>query len=386
MASTPSSVRFIHSSDWQLGMTRSFLRAEAAARFAQARIDAIATLGRLAVEHSARFIVVAGDVFESNQLSRQTLMRTLDALASVPVPVFLLPGNHDPLDGSSLFRAQPFDDVGDHIVVLRDRDPVPVPGLPGVEVVGAPWMTRHPGEDLCAALVRELSPTSGQVRVAVAHGQVDRLAPDATRQDIIELARCEAALDEGLFHYLALGDRHSVTPVGDSGRIWYSGSPVTTAFDEVAPNRALLVDLDGAGACHVEQLDVGNWHFMAEQRAINDADDVVAFDAWLTALPAKERTAVKVGFEGSVNLTTAAALDSVMDRQSTLFASLARRESTTDLAIVPDRLDRDSVTLSGYAQATWHTLLERANDRDATAQDALRLFYRLSRQESDPCG
>ena len=91
MTAPPDSVRFIHSSDWQLGMMRRFLDPEAAARFAQARIDAISTLGALANEHGARFIVVAGDVFESNQVSPQTLSRTMDALASLPVPVFLFP-------------------------------------------------------------------------------------------------------------------------------------------------------------------------------------------------------------------------------------------------------------------------------------------------------
>jgi DNA repair exonuclease SbcCD nuclease subunit len=101
-------IRFIHTSDWQLGMTRAFLSEEAGARFSQDRIDAIRTLGQLAAEHSADFIVVAGDVFESNQLSRQTVRRSLDALGQIAVPVYLLPGNHDPLDGSSIFLSAEF--------------------------------------------------------------------------------------------------------------------------------------------------------------------------------------------------------------------------------------------------------------------------------------
>ena len=68
-------MRFLHTSDWQLGMTRAFLTPEASARFSQARIDAIGALGRLAAEHDAKFIVVAGDVFESSQISRETLLR-----------------------------------------------------------------------------------------------------------------------------------------------------------------------------------------------------------------------------------------------------------------------------------------------------------------------
>jgi Icc protein len=82
--------------------TRAFLSQVAAARYSQARIDAIRALGQLAAQHHAQFMVVAGDVFESNQLSAQTLSRALDALNSVPVPVFLLPGNHD---HPSLLRA-----------------------------------------------------------------------------------------------------------------------------------------------------------------------------------------------------------------------------------------------------------------------------------------
>lgn len=41
-------IRFIHTSDWQLGMTRHFLSPDAQARFTAARIDAIKTIGSLA--------------------------------------------------------------------------------------------------------------------------------------------------------------------------------------------------------------------------------------------------------------------------------------------------------------------------------------------------
>jgi len=54
------SVRFIHTADWQLGMTRHFLSEEAQARFSQARIDAIRTVGRIARETGAVFVVVSG--------------------------------------------------------------------------------------------------------------------------------------------------------------------------------------------------------------------------------------------------------------------------------------------------------------------------------------
>jgi len=371
-------MRFLHTSDWQLGMTRAFLTSEASPRFSQARIDAIATLGRLAAEHEAKFIVVAGDVFESSQISRETLVRTLEALKRIPVPVFLLPGNHDPLDGASIFSTKEFRDAPDHVIVIRDQTPIPVPGAEGVEVVGSPWRTKHPNADLCAELAAALDPApAGVTRIAVCHGQTDNLSPDASQPAIIDLASAGVAIRENRFHYLALGDRHSVTPAGDTGRVWYSGAPVATDFVEEDPNQALLVDVE-AGRCEVTPLAVGDWHFVAEHFTVNDADDVERFRTWLDELPGKERTAVKVGFTGSVNLATAGALDEVMETRRELFASLRRRERTTDLAVVPDELDQDSVSLSGYAKATWDELLAESEAGDETAGDALRLLYRLS--------
>jgi DNA repair exonuclease SbcCD nuclease subunit len=363
-------------------MTRAFLTPEASARFSQARIDVIGQLGELAAEREARFIIVAGDVFESNQVSRETLVRTLDALNTLSVPVFLLPGNHDPLDGASIYATPEFAKAADHVTVLQDWVPVPVDE--GVEVVGAPWKTKHPSGDLCAALASELEPAPrGTLRIAVGHGQVDQLSPDTSRPEIIDLAKAEQAIVGGRFHYLGLGDRHSVTDVGSTGRIWYSGTPVATDFDEVDPNKALLVELDpSADSCSVEAVPVGDWHFVAEAFPLNGQQDLERFAAWLDGLPAKQRIAVKVGLEGSVNLATAAALDNVFASRADLFASLRRRARTTDLAIVPDELDHDSLSLSGYAGKTYDQLLAQSDDGDDVARDALRLLYRLSRQEA----
>lgn len=373
-------IKFIHSSDWQLGMTRAFLSEEAASRFSQARIDAITTLGNLAKQHGAQFIVVAGDVFESNQLSRQTLLRAIDALESLPVPIFLLPGNHDPLDAASIFSTKEFRNIGEHVIVLRDMNPVAVPGVPGAEVVGAPWRTKHPNSDLVRELADSLGAANTAIRIAVGHGQVDTLSPDPSRPEVIDLARAEQAIRDGKFHYLGLGDRHSMTDVGNTGRVRYSGAPVATAFDEVDPNKALLVELELDGECRVQPLDVGAWSFIADERAMNGPQDLAAFEKWLNELPNKERSVIKVGFQGSINLATAAALDEIMDSRSELFASLRQRQRTTDLAIVPDELDQDSVSLSGYAHDTWNALHEMAQQDDTVAQDALRLFYRLSAQ------
>ncbi|MFK8031923.1 MAG: exonuclease SbcCD subunit D [Gammaproteobacteria bacterium] len=371
-------VKFIHTSDWQLGMTRHFLSVEAAARFSQARIDAITTLGSLASSHKAKFIIVSGDVFESNQISRETLARTIDALKKLPVPVFLLPGNHDPLDGSSIFATSEFEKASENIIVLKDFDPVQVPGVPDIEVVGAPWKSKRPTSDLCADLADSLERADGVVRIAVAHGQIDTLSPDKNKPELIQLTDAEKALDDGKFHYLGLGDRHSVKSIGDTGKIWYSGAPVATDFVEDDPNKALLVDAHDDGTCSVEPLSVGSWKFVRQIFPMNSAEDLVLFRNWLDSLETPELAILKIGFEGSVSLKVAAELDELLERDAVRFASLKLWKRKTDLVKVPDELDEDSVSLSGYAKATWVELLEATKAGDDEAQDALTLLFRLS--------
>ena len=64
-----AAVTFIHTSDFQLGMSRWFLSPAAQSRFDDDREEAVARLGELASETGAEFIVVAGDVFEHNSLN-----------------------------------------------------------------------------------------------------------------------------------------------------------------------------------------------------------------------------------------------------------------------------------------------------------------------------
>ena len=150
-------VRLIHSADWQIGLTRHFLTPEAQGRYSEARLDSIRQIADLATKESCDFVVVGGDVFESNQLDRQVVTRALDALASFQVPVFLLPGNHDPLlSAGSVWDSPTFlARCPANVVVLRNDTPVNVPGC-DAEVVGAPWRSKRPIRDLVAQTLAPL--------------------------------------------------------------------------------------------------------------------------------------------------------------------------------------------------------------------------------------
>ena len=372
-------MKFIHTADWQLGMTRHFLSGEAQPRFSGARLDAVRRIGELAVEEGCEFVVVCGDVFESNQIDRQVLVRTLDVMAStLQVTFYLLPGNHDPLDAASIYRSGRFrEHKPANVVVLENSQPVPV--ADGIELVAAPWTSKRPLCDLvdqaCA-----LGESTEALRIVAGHGALDTRSPDADNPALIALARLEERIEAGEIHYVALGDRHSTTNEGASGRVWYSGAPEPTRYDEIDPGNVLVVELD-RGRVQVESRRVGMWVFRSSKSDLTSDADIDALQEWLAALEDKERTIVKLSLVGQVSIAQNARLDRLLDGFDDLLAALQRWERRSDLVVVPDESDIESLGLSGFAHDALHDLQDVAQSADesaaVTARDALALLHRL---------
>ena len=100
----------------------------------------------------AEFVVVAGDVFEHNQLAPQVIGQSLEAMRAIGIPVYLLPGNHDPLDASSVYTGALFTAERPDNVVVLDRAGVHEM-RPGLEIVAAPWRSKAPTTDLVAEVL-----------------------------------------------------------------------------------------------------------------------------------------------------------------------------------------------------------------------------------------
>jgi len=376
------SFRFLHTSDWQLGMTRRFLSEGAQERFSQARFDAIRALGRIAAEEHCRFVLVCGDAFESNQVDRRTVARALEVLRDVPVPVYLLPGNHDPLNAASVYRSSIFvERKPDHVHVMENANRIQV--ADGIEIVGAPWMSKRPVANPITEALNALAPADGIIRICAGHGAVDLLTPDSDAPGIIEVAAAERAINEGKVHFVALGDRHSVTKVGTGDRIWYSGTPESTDFAETSSGFALIVDV-GNERVAVKEVQVGQWRFIERSRVdLNTGDDVEMLRRLLETVENKERTVIRLQLVGSLSLSSHGLLHSHLDAAEDLFGALEARED--DLVVMPDDSDFADFGFSGFAGQTTERLrsmIAGGGDQAGAARDALTLLLRLARRTS----
>lgn len=373
-------VKFIHTSDWQLGVTRRFLSPGPQDRWAAARNEAVTALCKLATDEDCDFIVVAGDVFETNHVSRATILTAIEALKSCRLPIFLLPGNHDCLEPTNVYDSHTWRHHKPPNVQILATAGQCVEVKPGVEVVGAPWLSKRPTMDLVAETSKMLAPLPHGFRVLVGHGAVSTLTPNPDNPSIINVEAAQQAILEQRFHFLALGDRHSTTNVtGKSdGRIWYSGTPEAFDFVETDSGNVLLVEADDLGV-RVTPQRVGSWKFVVHEEVLNGQQDLDALAATIEGIPDKPKTMLKLGLTGTLSMTQKIALDQLLDRWGDVFAAVVMSTSRSDLAVVPSEADFSELRLSGYGAKTLDLLrgkLAAGPDREA-AGDALALLFRL---------
>jgi DNA repair exonuclease SbcCD nuclease subunit len=372
-------VRFLHTSDWQLGMTRYLFSEGAQERFNQARFDAIRSIGRIAAKSNCQFVAVCGDAFESNQVDRKTVARALEALKEVPVPIWILPGNHDPLNEVSVYLSKTFvrgrpanvNVIGNSTAIQVDQ---------GVELVGAPWLSKRMPVNPFYEATKSLERLHDANRIVLAHGIVDLFTPAKDDPGVLAAESLDRVIEDRKASFVALGDCHSRTKVGASDRVWYSGTPEVTDFGEGESGYIQIIELAGDQVT-VTPFSVGQWCFMEKGRVdINCSEDIEALRSTLEGIQRKEQTVLRLNIVGSVSLTQEAALRQSLANVREVFASFQIIDD--QLLVVPDDSDFSTLSLSGFVEAAARQLREKmvteAVEERRTARDALALLARLS--------
>ncbi len=204
------------------------------------------------------------------------------------------------------------------------------------------------------------------------------MSPDPSDPKAIALERLEERISAGLIHYVALGDRHSTTNVGTTGRVYYAGAPEPTDYDEIDPGNALIVDLN-ADHVNVDVKHLSTWRFLRSDWQMSSDKDIEALEEWLSILEKKDRTIVKVSMVGQVSVAQKARLDELLEHHADLLAALETWEKRSDLVVIPAATDFNDFALSGFAHEALLELsvMAESGEQPAAARDALALLYRL---------
>ncbi len=247
------------------------------------------------------------------------------------------------------------------------------------ELVGAPWLSKRPNGNPIVDLLNALPPAGGIKRICVGHGIIDIFTPDKETENVIAVSKLETAISEGMVHFIALGDRHSLTKVGSGDRIWYSGTPESTDFREDHSGFCQIVNMDGADVT-TEEVKIGQWSFIEELVDLNTEADVESFRKKLEDIPNRERSVVKLVFKGSLTLSLHGVLQNhILAAKDVLAGSVINED---DLLVIPKDTDFTDLGFSGFADATVKRLREKIDQggsEGAVARDAFMLLLRLAK-------
>jgi len=285
---------FLHSADWQIGKPYARVQdADKRARLRQARIEAIGRIGGQVAATQARFLLVAGDLFDSPTPSSSDVTAVCQAIGKLSIPVLVIPGNHDHGAPGSVWHTPFFQQEqqrrAPNLQVLLERQPLE---LDEALVLPCPLLRRSDSEDP-TSWVLQLSwgdwPPR-KPRILLAHGSVHGFAAtdlDAD-DDNPSSANNLLQLNEALLReidYVALGDWHGLKSIHP--KIWYSGTPEPDRFprsNDYQGGQVLAVTVQRGASPHVEPLPTAALDWQQRRVELRSAADLDRLESQLEPL------------------------------------------------------------------------------------------------------
>ena len=368
------SVRFLHASDLHLGRAFGGYPEAIRNRLREARHGAIGRLATAARAGGAGIVLLAGDSFDAETPAPETLRQALRAMGDEgDLHWVMLPGNHDSLSATELWR-RVASEGPPNLRVIGDDTPMLL--VAGLWLLPAPCTQRRPGRDLTEAMS---APTpDGDLRIGLGHGAITDFTAEGLSGGVIPPDR---ATRSGL-DYLALGDWHGQMRVGPA--TWYSGTPEPDAFKHDGAAGALLVTARHRGPPEVAPVETGQFRWLSPHLDLLPGDEPAGRVAEvLPALRARDHL-VRITVAGRLPLAARAALESELARRAPDFGWFSADLSGLGVTAMPD--DLDQIDRAGALRHAAETLLAEAGDAALSQEDrdisaaALSRLYALARE------
>jgi DNA repair exonuclease SbcCD nuclease subunit len=252
VASSRRPLRVLHTADVHLDSDGYGNPAQQAAHAARGRAVLRAIVDR-ALTDRVDLLLIAGDLFDHNRASDETVAFVRAELERLRQPVVILPGNHDALCTNAIYDRHDFSAGAGQVRVIRrlNGETIDFPELDAV--VWGRAMEEHTPEFQPLAFV----PGRDDRRwcLAMAHGfyYAERQRPDRSSPIFADEVR-----DTG-WDYVALGHQHVRTDVSQGGVVaHYAGVPASEWIDGHPEGFVLRIDLSVEHGIRVEPRPLGD--------------------------------------------------------------------------------------------------------------------------------
>lgn len=318
--------KILHSADWQLGARFRQFGASAGALRA-ARLQTLQRSLEVARDREVDAFVIAGDLFEDNQVEDSLVSETLDLFQKFSgVPIYILPGNHDPISGpESVWNRKAFLSAPAHVHVFREPAAV---DRGGAVLLASPLSQKLSPTDPSARFVEMAGGISpDKIKIGITHGA---LAIEGKHQANDFPIALNAASRAGL-DYLAIGHWHNWLSETDGGRIVMPGTPEPDRFSNDRSGHIAYVEIDGpATPPRVEPLKVATltWRTLGLDFLSQESSRASLDQALADLRPHADKTVLRITLSGSVSPRTLAETKADIARTSEGFFHRQISDST----------------------------------------------------------
>ncbi len=345
------SVKFIHTADWQIG--KPFARiSDDRKRFIvqNQRVEAVKRVALAVEESNASFVLVAGDLFDSNTADKPTVSAACSAIGEIRVPVIAIPGNHDHGGPGSVWNQDFFirekSQLAPNLFILLKPEPFEIEEA---VILPCPLLRRHESLD-CTAWLRDervFQTFRDKPRIVLAHGSVHGFTGEsgADEEDHADSNRISLEnLPLAEIDYIALGDWHGCMQV--EAKAWYSGTPEHDSFprsEEHKPGHVLIVEARREGEPVVEQAATGGLRWSTLSHDFSGDDDLAYFQDQVHQI-VESRTnqdLLRLSLSGSLGIEACSRLEEILE---TLEARLLRLKLDNQTMIAPTEEEIDRLT------------------------------------------
>jgi exonuclease SbcD len=259
-------IKILHTADHQLGIKFSGF-GERGGQLRLAVRESLKTSVDLALAEAVDLVLIAGDLFDSNAVSKNLVDETLRQLKRLdPIPVCILPGTHDCYDASSVYRRPEFHHIS-HIHVMTDE--IDSVSFEKLELTVYGKANQGPkGTESPLAGLQKTSDT--KYHVAMAHGEM--AIEGKFSGDYYPVTSGEIA-GSGM-HYIALGHWHRCADFSHGPvKAFYCGAPETLRFEEGEDSGfVLLVSIDESWT-QVDKKRVGKFSWKTIDLTTDDLEN-----------------------------------------------------------------------------------------------------------------
>ncbi|MBR7071279.1 MAG: metallophosphoesterase [Clostridia bacterium] len=369
-------IKFLHCADLHLGASCSYLGAKAKKR----RMETLLTFEKIidtAQENRVDFLLIAGDLLDSNTVEAAWIDRVFDGFRQIPeIEIIYAAGNHDPLDATSPFRTKL---LPDNVHILGTADTVlHFPRL-HTDIYG-----RSFGECYLTGEERFSLPTDlNAVSLMVQHGDFPGSSAgnyNPITPDFIKTSGMD---------YIALGHIHQRTDLQQLGgtAFSYCGCPEGQGFDE-SGEKGVYLGTVAKGNCSLQFIPLAKRRH--ERMTVDISPYETTAETATAILQAAESLYGEDYAENLYRITLTGALAENQDLSMTelsarlndilYFAKVKNRTTVqADLAVLANE-----PSLKGIFVRKMLSALSQASETDRpTVEAALQLGLRAFRGEVD---